>query len=99
MITTSKRCNTIEELGLSIQQEVNNGVTSFAVEKWCDHFTLSFRFKTEKNEWNGRCICGHLHNEHNPTSSINYSAGVCSVGECRCRNFIHDSRNNLEQLK
>lgn len=43
----------------------------------------------EKNEWNGRCKCGHLHSQHNPTTSINYTAGRCAVAGCNCRNFIH----------
>jgi hypothetical protein len=34
------------------------------------------------------CICGHLHSEHRPISSVNYSAGRCTVGECRCIHFL-----------
>jgi hypothetical protein len=37
-----------------------------------------------------RCICGHLHSEHRPISSVNYSAGRCTIGECRCTHFLID---------
>lgn len=39
-------------------------------------------------EWDGQCRCGHKHSEHHPISSHNYSAGHCTVGECRCKHFI-----------
>jgi hypothetical protein len=44
--------------------------------------------KAVNDSWDGRCRCGHLHSEHRASNSINYSAGRCSVGECRCANFI-----------
>lgn len=47
-----------------------------------------------REAWNGRCRCGHLHSEHHPTSSHNYSAGRCTVGECRCAHFIHDTKTS-----
>lgn len=37
-----------------------------------------------------RCICGHLHSEHHPINSHNYSAGRCTIGECRCNHFLHE---------
>ena len=35
-----------------------------------------------------RCQCGHLHSEHHPIQSCNYSAGRCTIGECRCVHFL-----------
>lgn len=48
-------------------------------------------FETQKADWNGQCQCGHKHSEHHPISSHNYSAGHCTIGECRCKHFIHNS--------
>lgn len=45
--------------------------------------------KQEKE--NPRCICGHLHHEHRAINSHNYSAGRCTVGECRCIHFLIDN--------
>jgi hypothetical protein len=55
-----------------------------AVEKFSNHPVR----KIINDTWDGRCRCGHLHSEHRASNSINYSAGRCSVGECRCANFI-----------
>lgn len=44
--------------------------------------------KIINDNWDGRCRCGHLHSEHRGSNSINYSAGRCSIGECRCAHFI-----------
>lgn len=35
---------------------------------------------------NPLCKCGHRHDEHGPTKSVNYSAGKCSC--CECRGFV-----------
>lgn len=57
-----------------------------------EKFTLKEHLKG-KEEWDGRCKCGHLHSEHRPINSHNYSAGRCTVGECRCANFIIEKQN------
>ena len=44
----------------------------------------------KKPRWNGWCRCGHAHDDHGFTASINYTAGRCKV--CECRNFIHDEK-------
>jgi hypothetical protein len=33
-----------------------------------------------------KCECGHRHNQHGISASINYTAGFCK--RCRCRNFL-----------
>lgn len=53
-----------------------------------------YRKDTAKSDWDGRCRCGHLHSEHNAIQSHNYSAGRCSIGECRCANFIIEKQNS-----
>lgn len=60
-----------------------------AVEKFNDNPVR----KIINDKWDGRCRCGHLHSEHRASSSINYSAGRCSIGECRCANFIIEKQN------
>lgn len=35
------------------------------------------------------CECGHMHKDHLPTSSINYTAGRCTM--CKCKNFLSKS--------
>ena len=45
----------------------------------------------KKEKEDPRCICGHLHSEHRPINSHNYSAGRCTVGECRCAHFLIDN--------
>lgn len=47
-----------------------------------------------KEKVDQRCTCGHLHSEHRPISSVNYSAGRCTVGECRCTHFLIDNNVN-----
>lgn len=41
-----------------------------------------------KEKWNGVCKCGHKHDRHGKSFSINFSAGLCK--DCKCKNFIHD---------
>lgn len=38
-----------------------------------------------KEQTNYKCQCGHLHNEHGESHSINYTAGLCT--KCECKNF------------
>lgn len=47
----------------------------------------------KKEKTDPRCICGHLHSEHRPINSHNYSAGRCTVGECRCIHFLIERGN------
>lgn len=47
--------------------------------------------KAKKDEWNGRCECGHLHSQHAPIVSHNWSAGQCK--SCDCRGFVHDQKD------
>lgn len=54
------------------------------------HFDFQDLITIERSEWNGYCRCGHNHSEHNSINSVNYSAGRCTIGECRCRYFIHE---------
>jgi len=35
---------------------------------------------------NPLCKCGHRHDDHGPTMSVNYTGGKCSC--CECRNFL-----------
>ena len=45
---------------------------------------------TSTGQWNGTCICGHLHSEHkkNIVFNPNWSAGECDV--CKiCKHFNH----------
>lgn len=44
------------------------------------------------SEWDGECQCGHKHSDHHPISSHNYTAGHCTIGECRCKHFIHNPK-------
>lgn len=46
----------------------------------------------KKEKTDPACICGHLHSEHMPISSNNYSAGRCTVGECRCSHFLIEDK-------
>lgn len=39
------------------------------------------------DRWDARCQCGHLYSAHNKDSNYNYSAGHCTIGECRCKHF------------
>ena len=91
-VKLSKRCDSIEELAVAIDSL--SDIKFFGVDRWSDHFTLSYYLPEIKEKWNGRCCCGHLHSEHHPSSSVNYSAGHCTVGECRCKNFLHDKQND-----
>lgn len=50
--------------------------------------TLQSKGLIKKEKEDHRCKCGHLHSEHMPLNSINYSAGRCTIGECRCNNFL-----------
>ena len=41
------------------------------------------------------CRCGHRHDKHGPSQSINFTAGECrhvypTGGECDCTGFVHD---------
>jgi hypothetical protein len=56
----------------------------------CDFQDLIIK---ERKEWDGYCRCGHKHSEHNPINSVNYSSGNCTVGECRCKHFIHQQKS------
>lgn len=84
----SKRCDTKEEILQNITDAEKNGITSFELQKNSDHYTLSYFINT-KEKWDGECQCGHLHSQHRPISSVNYSAGRCTIGECRCTHFLH----------
>lgn len=85
----SKRCDNPEELLQAILNVEKDGIATFEIQKHCDHYTLYYFLPVKKEKWDGRCQCGHLHSEHGPTGSINYTAGRCHVGECRCAHFIH----------
>lgn len=39
---------------------------------------------------NPMCRCGHRHDQHGKSRSINFSAGTCEVKECKCERFLHD---------
>lgn len=56
------------------------------------HFTKELRALKEnrphKSELDEQCQCGHKHSEHHPIASHNYSAGRCTIGECRCKHFL-----------
>lgn len=43
--------------------------------------------RCRKDEWNGKCLCGHKHSDHHPISSNNYSDGHCIISECKCKYF------------
>jgi hypothetical protein len=51
-----------------------------------------------KDNWNGTCICGHLHSEHGPSGSINYTAGRCTIKGCECRHFLHKESHEQPYL-
>lgn len=40
-----------------------------------------------------RCRCGHLHKNHLPSHSINYTAGMCSK-KCNCMGFVHNPKGD-----
>lgn len=41
------------------------------------------------------CRCGHRHDEHGPTHSINYTAGLCLVRGCKCMNHCTPTARDL----
>jgi hypothetical protein len=51
-----------------------------------------------KDNWNGTCICGHLHSEHGHSGSINYTAGRCTITGCECRHFLHKESHEQPYL-
>lgn len=48
---------------------------------------LDIRRKSEKKIYDVLCSCGHYHDEHGPSYSVNYSAGVCKAKKCKCIRF------------
>lgn len=59
------------------------------------HCDIEIYLRAERVAWDGRCRCGHLHSEHSKSTSINYSAGSCSVGECRCKHFLMPTQKSV----
>lgn len=45
-----------------------------------------FPDKKPKDKYNPKCECTHNHNDHIASESVNYSAGICRV--CNCKHFI-----------
>jgi hypothetical protein len=42
-----------------------------------------------KDEFDNQlCKCGHRHKDHAHSLNINYSAGFCSIENCKCENFL-----------
>lgn len=39
---------------------------------------------------NPMCRCGHRHDQHGKSMSVNYSAGNCANEKCKCKKFLHD---------
>jgi hypothetical protein len=55
---------------------------------------------TSTGQWNGTCICGHLHSEHkkNVVFNPNWSAGECDV--CKiCKHFNEGKNGFVRQFE
>lgn len=53
----------------------------------------AFPSKKKGERWNGTCKCGHNHDNHSKSHSINYTAGACRDKKCDCSHFIHDIKS------
>ena len=78
-----KNMNFCPECGIGLSKAESD--TGFCKNCHCD---IAVYVNAERKSWDGRCRCGHLHSEHSKSTSINYSAGCCTVGECRCKYFL-----------
>ena len=45
------------------------------------------------------CNCGHKRKEHTETYSLHYTEGVCTVGNCECRQFGMEIENPIPKMK
>lgn len=52
------------------------------------HYDFNDELREAVKEWDGLCRCGHKHSDHGNSTSVNYTAGRCSIPGCNCKHFI-----------